>query len=277
MEPRSSDEYSSRQVAAAHRVLIDVHQVLASFNDCLVLVGGWVPDLLLPEAEEAHVGSIDVDLALNVEKLGDGRYAELIQLLLDTRRYRPGEKDFQLLADVALEEGEAAVVVAVEFLAPRNVKLKKNRPKLLKEFRVLQADGCEAAFRSPVLADVPGKTIRGADNTVHIQVASISDFLIMKAHAIGGRDKPKDTYDFCYCLEHFPEGAGVIAGDWKRRLGEAEVDRAIRILREKFATVSSFGPHQMVEFHNSSNSEEREILRRAAYERVQQFLGLIGA
>jgi hypothetical protein len=41
---------------------MDIGQVLASFRDCLVVVGGWVPDLLISGAEEAHVGSIDVDI-----------------------------------------------------------------------------------------------------------------------------------------------------------------------------------------------------------------------
>lgn len=43
--------------------------------------------------------------------------------------------------------------------------------------------------------------ISGAANTVHLRVASLPDFLVMKAHAIGGRDKPKDVYDLCYCLD----------------------------------------------------------------------------
>ena len=51
-EPRHRDEYSSRQTEAARRVLVDLGQVLASFLDCLVVVGGWVPDLLIPEAKE---------------------------------------------------------------------------------------------------------------------------------------------------------------------------------------------------------------------------------
>jgi hypothetical protein len=75
-EPRHHGEYESRQVAAARRVLVDLGQVLASFRDCLVVVGGWVPDLLISEVDEVHVGSIDVDLALDAEKLSDGRYAE---------------------------------------------------------------------------------------------------------------------------------------------------------------------------------------------------------
>jgi hypothetical protein len=61
-------------------VLVDVWQVLASFADCLVVVGGWTPALLLPTAAEPHVGSSDVDLALDEAKLNDGRYAELSRI-----------------------------------------------------------------------------------------------------------------------------------------------------------------------------------------------------
>jgi hypothetical protein len=55
LEPRQREDYSDRQIAAARRVLVDLGQVLRSFEDCLVVVGGWVPDLLMEEAEEMHV------------------------------------------------------------------------------------------------------------------------------------------------------------------------------------------------------------------------------
>lgn len=61
-EPRQRDDYSPRQVEAARRVLVDLGQVLAAFEDCLVVVGGWVPDLLLAQADEPHVGSIEEHL-----------------------------------------------------------------------------------------------------------------------------------------------------------------------------------------------------------------------
>jgi hypothetical protein len=160
-EPRQQEDYSDRQVEAARRVLVDLGQVLASFSDCIVLVGGWVPDLLLPDAAEPHVGSIDVDLALDAEKLTGGRYADLLKLLLDTRRYELGTELYQLVTKVDLKDGGGPVQVEVEFLAPKEVKLKKNRPKLLKDFRVLQADGCGVAFHAPVEMPLPGVNIRG--------------------------------------------------------------------------------------------------------------------
>jgi hypothetical protein len=274
-EPRNEADYSERQTIAARRVLVDVGQVLASFVDCLVVVGGWTPDLLLPDADEPHVGSIDVDLALDAAKLNDGRYAELIKLLLDTKRYRAGEKDFQLVVEVDLKDGDKPVQVEVEFLAPKEVKLKKNRPKLLADFRVLQVEAAGEAFRNPVELKLPGQNVRGVTNTVRLRVASLADFLVMKAHAIGGRDKPKDSYDFCYCLEQFPDGMEKLAGDWKKRAGEKNIAMAIEILREKFASVDAFGPQQLVEFHAAPDAETQAMQARRAYELVRKFLSLL--
>lgn len=275
-EPRYESDYTRRQVDAAHRVLIDVGQVLASFKDCMVVVGGWIPDLLITDSDEPHSGSIDVDIALDAAKLNNGRYADLLKLLLDTRRYKPGAKSFQLVTDVDLKDGHPAVQVEVEFLAPAAFKLKKNRPKLLADFRVLQADGCGAAFHAPVELPLSGRNVRGVQNTVQLRFASLADFLVMKAYALGGREKPKDAYDICFCLDHNSAGMEPLALDWKARETDPDVLKAIAILREKFAAVDSFGPQQVVEFHNASNPEEQAMQARRAYELVQRFLNRLG-
>jgi hypothetical protein len=274
-EPRHEGDYTDRQVEAAHRVLVDVGQVLAPFREAIVVVGGWVPDLLFPGADPEHVGSIDVDLALDVGKLGDGRYAELLKLLLDTNRYEKGDKDFQLVTTVDLGDGEVPVKVDVEFLAPADVKLKKNHPKLIEGFRVLQFPATAAAFGQPKNIDLEGAMISGAPNTVHLRVASLPDFIIMKAHAVGGRDKPKDVYDLCYCLDEFPDAIAVVAGDWRSRRADPLVGSAIEILKEKFKAVQHYGPQQLAIFYDSTDDDEREMRARRAFELVQKLLNLI--
>jgi len=275
-EPRFEGEYTARQVEAARRVLVDVGQVLASFGDAIVVVGGWVPDLLLPDQASAHIGSIDVDLALDAAKLADGRYAELLKLLLDTGRYEKGDKDFQLVSSVDLGDGEAPVRVEVEFLASDDVVLRKNHPKLVEGFRVLRFPAFAAAFASPVSIDLSGPMISGATNTVHLRVASLPDFLVMKAHAIGGRDKPKDVYDLCYCLDEFPNAIEAVAMDWKARQDDTLIAGAVAILKEKFQSVDHFGPHQLATFHSGGGStDESEMHARRAYELVQKLLNLL--
>ena len=272
-EPRHEDDYEPRQVAAAKRVIVDVMQVLASFEDCLVLVGGWVPEFVIEGADEAHVGSIDVDLALDTTKLRGGRYAEMLKLLLGTGRYRQGEKDFRYVTEVDLGDGDPPVRVDLDFLAPKDVKTGKNKPKLIEGFRVLKADGCEAAFHSPLTMKLSGQMIGGAKNTVSLRVASVPDFLVMKSIALAKRDKPKDAYDICYCLDYFKGGIPRLAKAWRSQMAAvSDVARSMEILREKFGGVDSYGPMQVVEFHNETDVLVREEQARRAFELVTKFL-----
>ena len=274
-EPRHEGDYSVRQVQAAHRVLMDLGQVLGAFHDSIVVVGGWVPDLLAPDAEPKHIGSIDVDLALDAAKLNDGRYAELLKLLLDSGRYQMGDKAFQLVTDVRLDDGEPPVRVEVEFLAPSEVKMQKNHPKLVDDFRVLQFPACAAAFQAPVDTEIVGQMTSGAENRVRMRVASLSDFMIMKAHAIGGRDKPKDVYDLCYCLDGYPGGIAALGEEWRQRYCDPLIGQAAQILGEKFETVEHYGPRQLVIFHDSQDPEQDAAHARRSYELVQKLLSLL--
>jgi hypothetical protein len=274
-EPKHFADYSGRQVEAARRVLVDVGQVLNSFHDAIVVVGGWVPDLLLPEAIPEHVGSIDVDLALDAGKLEGGLYAELLNLLLATGRYEKGNQAFQFATTVDLGDGEAPVRVEIDFLASADITLKKNHPKLVEDFRVLQSSAFAAAFEHPQNVKIEGSMISGAPNTVHLRVASLPDFITMKAHAVGGRDKPKDVYDLCYCLDSDPDAIAVVAQDWQTRRENPLVAKAIEILSEKFKTVDHYGPQQLPVFHDSTDEGERAMYARRAFELVQKLLSLM--
>lgn len=275
-EPRFEADYSDRQTTAAHRVLVDLGQVLASFKECVVVVGGWVPDLLLQDSTEPHVKSIDVDLALDAAKLTDGRYAELLALLLDTRRYERSEKPFQLFTTVDLGDGLKPIRVDVDFLAPADFKLRSQRPKRIEGFRVQQTDGCAAAFRAPEAIVVEGRMVNGALNSVELRVAALPNFLVMKCYALRGRDKPKDAYDICFCLDQVTDGGASIAAIWKARAQEKDINVAVEILRSKFRSADDYGPRQVVEFHQSADPAEREIQAQRAFQLVQRFLVRVG-
>ena len=275
-EPRFEADYSDRQTTAAHRVLVDLGQVLASFKACVVVVGGWVPDLLIQNSAEPHVKSIDVDLALDAAKLTDGRYAELLALLLDTRRYERSEKPFQLFTTVDLGDGQNPVRVDVDFLAPSEFKLRSRRPKRIEGFRVQQADGCGAAFRAPEAIIVEGRMTNGALNAVELWVAALPDFLVMKCYALRCRDKPKDAYDICFCLDQVADGGAAIAAIWKERAQDKDIVVALEILRSKFDSANDYGPRQVAEFHQSTDATERGIQAQRAFQLVQRFLAFIG-
>ena len=73
-EPQSAAEYDDRTTAAVKMVLVEIGQILGSFKGKFAIVGGAVPWLLLANEEMPHVGTLDVDIGLDSEALGDGEY-----------------------------------------------------------------------------------------------------------------------------------------------------------------------------------------------------------
>jgi len=70
-EPQSAADYDDRTTAAVKSVRIEIGQVLGSLRGKFAAIGGAVPWLLLDNEEMPHVGSLDVDLCLDAEALGD--------------------------------------------------------------------------------------------------------------------------------------------------------------------------------------------------------------
>jgi hypothetical protein len=104
------------------------------------------------------------------------------------------------------------------------------------------------------------------------QIEAARRVLVDLGQVLRGRDKPKDAYDFCFFLDHYPGGLKELAANWKKRAAEKDVAKALEILEEKFSTVESYGPAQVVEFHASASGEEQERQARRAFEQVQEFL-----
>ena len=65
----TAQDYDDRGVRAMHAVLIELGQILGPYRGAVVVVGGAVPYLLLREADPPHVGTLDVDLDLDPERL----------------------------------------------------------------------------------------------------------------------------------------------------------------------------------------------------------------
>lgn len=64
-----------RPVDASHQVLMEVVHVLGAYLGQSVIVGGWVPQLYFPG--DGHIGSLDVDLALDGQKIQPAAYGTI--------------------------------------------------------------------------------------------------------------------------------------------------------------------------------------------------------
>ncbi|WP_244564605.1 hypothetical protein [Rhizobium sullae] len=164
---------------------MEIGQILGSFEGKFAVVGGAVPWLLLEADDMQHVGTIDIDLTLTAEALGDGEYVRLVEALMGHGYAQSAEhRRFQLVRTINVADGGPPVDVIVDFLMPRDAEIEKNIPPLLSEFAVQRASGAELAVRFHQLTAIEGEMPGGGHNRVQIAVASIPALLAMKGHAV---------------------------------------------------------------------------------------------
>lgn len=164
-EPQSAAEYDDRTTAAVKSMLIEIGQILGSFKGKFTIIGGAVPWLLLANEDMLHVGTLDVDVGLDAEALGDGEYATLIGALQGHGyAQREGLRRFQLVRQVPAQDGGEAIDVVVDFLMPRDADIVKNNPPLISDFAVQRADGADLAMRFYQLVAVAGPMPDGGMN-----------------------------------------------------------------------------------------------------------------
>ena len=143
-EPQSATDYDDRTTAAVKSVLVEIGQILGAFKGRFAVIGGAVPWLLLENDDMPHVGTLDVDLGLDAEALGDGEYATLVGALQEHGyRQREGLRRFQLARTIQPADDGPAIEIIVDFLMPRDAEIVKNKPPLISNFAVQRADGAD--------------------------------------------------------------------------------------------------------------------------------------
>jgi Nucleotidyl transferase AbiEii toxin, Type IV TA system len=265
-DPQSAADYDDRTTAAVKSVLIEIGQILGSFEGKFAVIGGAVPWLLLNNDEMPHVGSIDVDLSLDPEALGDGEYASLVEALMEHGYAQSAElRRFQLVRSVPAKDGGPPIDVIVDFLMPRDAKIVKNNPPLVANFAVQKADGADLAVRFFQYVAIDGPMPQGGTNKVEIAVCSIPALLAMKGHALHGRYKQKDAYDIYYCIRNYPDGIDALAASCRELMGEDSAVEGYGYIAEKFDTLEGFGPTCVKQF-----VEDTRILGDRTAEQWQQ-------
>lgn len=265
-EPQSAADYDDRTTTAVKAVLVEVGQILGSFRGKFAVIGGAVPWLLLDNQDMPHVGTLDLDLGLDAEALGDGEYATLVQALMG-HGYQQSEelRRFQLVRQVPVADGGAPIGVVVDFLMPRDADIVKNVPPLIENFAVQRADGADLATHFYQMVAVSGPMPAGGTNRIEIAVCSIPALLAMKGHAIERRHKQKDAYDIYYCIRNYPGGIGALAEACRPVLEHKSGETGYRFIAGKFDTAEGYGPTSVRLF-----VQETEVLEDRTPEQWQQ-------
>ena len=268
----TKSEYRQREVEAAKSVLIELMQILGEYRDQMVLIGGWVPFFLFGSE---HVGSTDVDIALDREQINEDVYRTIRQHL-EKRGYSQGAQPFIFTKEVEIDEG-SPVVVEIDFLAGEygGSETRHRHQDVQGDLKARKTRGCELALEYHTQITVEGQMPGGAVNKVQVNLSDVVPFIAMKGMALYGRMKEKDAWDIFFCVRSHPGGIEGLAKEFESVLQNKLVQEGLRKIRAKFASIDGIGPTSVVDFDEIIDRDERDRIRRDAFERVNALLDIL--
>ena len=262
IKPPTADGYDLATTRHARATCLYVATKLGDLMDKIVVIGGLVPSLIVPQdpragGAEPHVGTMDLDLGLNVELLTTGLYQPLADRLrsagftLDTndrgnptrQRWRPHPShpgvgiDFLIQPTLDTDVGGAL----------RNIQ---------PDFAAVIAPGLHLAFRDSIIVPIDGPTIAGEYATRHVNVCGPGAFVVLKALAFRERGEYKDAYDLYYVLRYYGSGIDAVADRMRPLLDDDAASSALAILQEDFAEHHGVGPRRAAAFLNASQPDD---------------------
>jgi predicted nucleotidyltransferase len=245
------------QVLASRQLLQEVCELLAPFRDDVVLIGGGVPEIRFPDAFPGHVGSIDVDFAMRASK---ARHDEVVALLA-RHGFRPGPEPYQFVKNMNV--GGRSTPVKLDLITSPQHHAATFADSTQAPF---PASGTEFAFTENTVELV---------GTADVRVASVVPLIIMKAHAMLERPKPKDAYDLNFCLENYPGGIPALAAQFASAMNDPSVRAVLTKLAGKFRDEEDRGPRDVVEIEEPMG-EARQIRKFAVFTNMDDFLRAVG-
>jgi hypothetical protein len=287
---RTAQTYGPGVTGASKAVLLELMAVLRPYRDALVLVGGWAPYFLLEQHRRdgdpfVHVGSIDIDLAVDPATVNEPAYATIAELLKE-RGYRPAAdrrggaipNSFERIVQAPITK--KPYTIRVDFLTrPDDPRPGRQRHRVIQdELLARQIKGCEAAFAHQTTFELTGTLPDGGQVTVPIRMADVVASLAMKGIVLGDRYREKDAYDIYALAAHYQQGPQDVASALRPHLDDPLVSEGMAGVRTAFATREANGPAWVASFLVSPIfSAEHERLITDAFMVVNELNRLLSA
>ena len=271
----SKSQYGEREVSACKAVLLELVHLLGELKDNIVIIGGWSPTFLLPQSSEPHIGSLDIDVALNFARIPDNTYRTILETFLKRGYMQDKQQPFRFFRTVKVE-GRESIVVEIDLMAGEYGGTGKgHRTQKVQDVCARKARGCDLAFDSTVTVTIEGVLPDGGRDRESFKVAGIVPFLVMKGMVMNERMKEKDAYDIYYCVEHFPGGVESLALEFNSFRKNKLVLEGLGKIRSKFASVEHIGPRWVADLLEVTEKEDRNIIVRRAYEKINELFDLM--
>lgn len=280
MVQRLSGDYNESLTTASFSALLELAITLKSYKDSIVLVGGWAPYLLIDEYgrnDFKHVGSIDIDFAVNPAEIDPEAYATIVELI-EGRGYvnrlnRDGNPIiFSFTKSVPSPIDGKEHAIGVDFLTSAAPDSGKHRHRDVQPGLPARiAGGCELAFSHNIDKEITGVLPGNGEAIEKIKMLDIAGCIGMKGIVLGERYKEKDAYDLYSVIGYCLDNPTTVAEYVRPRLEDPIMNDGIESIKHKFRDIRAEGPSWTANFQ-SLDPEVKKREQAAAFVTVQEFL-----
>lgn len=276
-KPTRATGYSQAIVQFVKRASLYIATKLGDLRDDVVIVGGLVPSLIVPQSQLSseklpHIGTMDVDLGLALAMLDQQRYHELCERLRNAG-FEPHVNDAGKPTNQRWRIESENQTVTVDFLIPPTRESDKGgRLRNLEDgFAAIITPGLELAFADRRLITLDGETLRHEQATREFWVCEAGAFTVLKALAFRGRGENKDAYDLVYLLQNYGSGIDDVFQRLKPLLTSPSTQLALTVLEDDFSGIDLVGTVRVAEF---LGDPQDEMVRADAAGAVRSLLAL---
>lgn len=278
----NKSEYNAEETQAAISVMAELLTYLGVYREHIVVIGGWVPFFLTQDAavDEPHVGSLDVDLALNASGISAAAYTRIEEILKERDfKHRLDSKGSPIPHSFIRQVRTAAgreLDVQVDFLAPEyGGTPSSKRHQRVQGLLAHKARGSDLVFYHFDEKVLEAVLPNGAKRQVRIRIADPLACVVMKAIVFRDRGNEKDAYDLYTICKYCPGGRERIAEGISLNKTNKLIQEALVVLRAEFASIDSLGPVSVAAFMEETDALARSIRCRDVFEAIQAVLALI--
>jgi hypothetical protein len=254
-KPLFATDYKREDFELVRQTCLYVATKLGDLLDDLVVVGGLVPSLLIPDeslpaGEDVHIGTTDLDLGLSLAILDTKRYEDL-SLRLNRADFKPDENEE---GNPTLQRWKitpsAGLKVTLDFLIPPSLAADKGGDlrHIQKDLAAVITPGLRLAFWDKQKVSLKGVTLLGEKANRDIWVCGPGAFVVLKALAFDQRGENKDAYDLYFVIRNYGRSIDDVCRCLSPLLEEVETKKALAVLNRDFLEPDGIGPSRVAQF-----------------------------
>lgn len=260
--------------------MLELATALKHYRDALVLIGGWAPYYLVKDHGRKgsdHVGSIDIDLAVDPELVGSDEYASIIELITDRDYMMRRSTDdrpipFSYRKEIVLSEGGRSFDISVDFLTCEDEERKGHRHREVQSSLPARiANGCGLAFEHNYSRNIEGVLPGNGRAEARIKVLDLPGCIGMKGIVLGDRYKEKDAYDIFSVVSRCLGGPEEVGSMVRPYMDDRSMREGIANISQRFRSIDAEGPYWVGSFIHPFDTELRKRAQAESFVLVDRF------